>query len=143
MFISQFFLVAADEPIPSGPIKGTTLVIEFDGLDNTKGKILAALYNVPATFPKEGKEFKTLEAKPSATMKGTIRVTGLAPGDYAVAAMYDKNGNAKMDFKILAIPSEKYGFSNNVRPGLLGPPSFSKAKFRIQGSECRIRITLK
>ena len=36
--------------------------------------------------------------------------------------------------KSLGIPKEGYGFSNNVT-GLMGPPSFSKASFKYEGTQ--------
>ena len=36
--------------------------------------------------------------------------TGLSPGDYAVAAFHDADGDGELDQNILRIPTEGYGF---------------------------------
>jgi len=41
--------------------------------------------------------------------------------------IFDENMDGKMN-SFLGIPSEAFGFSNNVK-GLFGPPSFEKASF--------------
>jgi uncharacterized protein (DUF2141 family) len=40
--------------------------------------------------------------------------------------VHDANGNGGMDFSLLGLPEETYGFSNGAR-ALLGPPSFDAA----------------
>jgi uncharacterized protein (DUF2141 family) len=53
----------------------------------------------------------------------------LPPGKYAVRMYHDENNNGKMDANMMGIPTEKYGFSNNVT-GIMGtPPEFSKMLF--------------
>ncbi|TAE28596.1 MAG: DUF2141 domain-containing protein [Candidatus Kapaibacterium sp.] len=47
-------------------------------------------------------------------------------GFYAVSVFHDENANEKLDLSIFG-PTERYGFSNGAR-GLIGPPSFDKAK---------------
>jgi uncharacterized protein (DUF2141 family) len=53
--------------------------------------------------------------------------TGLRPGEYAIKALHDVNGNGDMDYNMLGLPKEPYGFSNNVM-GAFGPPDFDDAK---------------
>ncbi|MBO57260.1 MAG: hypothetical protein CMO62_06090, partial [Verrucomicrobiales bacterium] len=58
--------VAADETNPVKPeAKLGTLVIEFDGLANDKGEVLAGLYNEAKKFPKENQALRNLKAKPA------------------------------------------------------------------------------
>ena len=44
------------------------------------------------------------------------------PGNYAIAVFHDLNGNGKLDRNLIGLPSEPYGFSNDV--GRRGFPSF-------------------
>jgi uncharacterized protein (DUF2141 family) len=37
-------------------------------------------------------------------------------GEYSVAVIHDENNNGKLDTNIFGIPTEAYGFSNNIRP---------------------------
>jgi uncharacterized protein (DUF2141 family) len=52
----------------------------------------------------------------------------LPEGTYAVAVYQDLNQNAQLDSNVFGIPTEPYGFSNNVRPKLRAP-SFDETRF--------------
>ena len=67
--------------------------------------------------------------------------SNLAPGRYAAIAFHDENGNGKLDKNFLGVPTEPYGFSNNVQ-GFLGPPTFDAAALDIGDGNAAIRITL-
>ena len=62
IFVLLFALGQAlgDEAKPTAPkAKMGTLIIEFSGLQNNKGKVLAGLYNEEKKFPKETWRFET------------------------------------------------------------------------------------
>ena len=50
---------------------------------------------------------------------------GLTPGHYAVAVFHDVNGNGELDMIPPGLPTEPYGFSNDV--GRFRPPDFKAA----------------
>ena len=62
-------------------------------------------------------------------MKSAVVLTNLDPGRYAIILFHDENGNGKLDKNALGVPTEPYGFSNNV-PGFLGPPAYKKRSWR-------------
>lgn len=73
----------------------------------------------------------------------TEKIYALPMGTYAVAAFLDLNDNGKLDRGLWGIPSEPYGFSNNVR-GNFGPAKFSRASFTMQEQqELPLHIKLK
>jgi uncharacterized protein (DUF2141 family) len=72
-------------------------------IQNSKGEIIQRLSLAADALPLE------------------VRVN-LKPGSYAIAAFHDENNNKKIDKAFTGIPTEKYGFSNNVR-GMFGPPA--------------------
>ena len=119
-----------------------TLIIEFTGLNNNKGKVLAGLYNDLKKFPKENKAIQNLKKAPT-NNKCIINAPDLPYGDYAVAAMHDENESGNMDFNFIGLPTEVYGFSNNKRPGLLGPPGFKACMFKINKPVVKIIIHMK
>ena len=65
-----------------------------------------------------------------------------APGDYAVVAFHDANANGKLDLNFLGLPTEGYGFSNNVRPIMHAPP-LQGVKFRVAAGDTRLHIRLR
>ena len=122
--------------------KTATLIIEFDGLANDKGEVLAGLYNEAKKFPKENQALQNLKTKPG-KKKCEIKAEKLPYGDYGVAAMHDENNSGNMDYNVIGLPMEKYGFSNNKRAGLFGPPGFEACRFVIDKPVVKIKITLK
>ena len=128
-----------DEAKPE--VKTGTLIIEFDGLANNKGEVLAGLYNEAKKFPKENEALRNLKGKP-AKKKCVIKALKLPYGEYGVAAMHDENKSGNMDYNLIRLPTEKYGFSNNRRP-VFGPPGFKACRFVIDKPVVRIKITLK
>ena len=70
----------------------------------------------------------------------TFSFADLPPGEYAVMVMHDENGNGELDFNVLGIPSEGYGFSNN--PEAFGKPRYEAARFQLaaEGSTITIRL---
>jgi len=57
---------------------------------------------------------------------------GLEAGEYAVSLYQDENENGKLDVgKLVPIPTEKYGFSNNPST-TFGPPDFEDCKFKLE-----------
>ena len=65
----------------------------------------------------------------------------IPPGTYALVAIHDENMNGKLDTNLLGIPTEGYGFSNDVK-ALLGAPSFSAASFQYNGETLDLTISL-
>lgn len=122
-------------------VKFGTLVIEFDGLPNDKGEVLVGLYNDPKKFPKENQAMHNLKGKPS-KKKCVIKVIKLPYGAYGIAAMHDENKSGNMDYNLIGLPKEIYGFSNNKRP-VFGPPGFKACRFVIDKPVVKIKITLK
>jgi len=54
---------------------------------------------------------------------------------------HDENNNALLDKNFFGIPTENYGFSQNVR-GTLGAPEFEAAAFSVQDTDIELHITL-
>lgn len=108
-----------------------------------KGKqVFVALHNREEGFPKNGKLYigKTGEVNNEGT--ATVHFENLPAGVYAIAAFLDENGNGKLDTNIFGIPTEKYGFSNNVRP-MMRAATFKEASFTVTNKNNVITIKLK
>ena len=74
-------------------------------------------------------------------MKSAVVLTNLDPGQYTIILFHDENGNGKLDKNALGVPTEPYGFSNNVR-GFLGPPDFEEAIMEVNAGDKAVRIAL-
>ena len=100
------------------------LILEVDGMTETKGDLLIAIYNKEESYPKQAFKYET------APVDSLIKhVTLILPeGQYVISLFHDANGNKKLDQGEYGIPLEKYGFSNNAR-GQMGLPAFKDAAF--------------
>jgi uncharacterized protein (DUF2141 family) len=74
--------------------------------------------------------------------QGRAHVTfaDLPAGTYAVSSYLDANDNGQLDRNFLGLPSEPYGFSNNVYPNTRAT-RFDEAAFRLQ-SDAEITIRM-
>jgi uncharacterized protein (DUF2141 family) len=117
-----------------------TLELDFTKLRSTRGLLQICLAPAASQFPDcrdgHGAIKRTIPAA-----DGTLRLSGLAPGDYAVAVIHDANGNGKLD-TFMGIPREGFGFSRNPVIGF-GPPRFSAAQFPLQGGSDRQEVKLR
>lgn len=66
----------------------------------------------------------------------------LPPGEYAVRAFLDQNGNGELDRSRKGIPTEPFGFSNDARRRF-GVPRLKVAAFRFTATEQRVAIQLR
>jgi uncharacterized protein (DUF2141 family) len=120
-------------------ISYNTITIEVTNLKSNRGSVLVSLYDNAKYFPQNAAK---AVGKTKAGIQNGVAVakfTNIPAGTYAAAILHDANDNLKMDFNIVGMPKEGYGFSNNAR-GTFGPPSFDKAAFKVTASEIRVSI---
>lgn len=117
---------------------GTKLSVEVTNLANNDGYVLISLYNNAGAFP-DNAEKAVKNAQVKIKDGRAVAAFDLEAGEYAIAILHDENNNLKMDFNMLGMPIEGYGFSNDAK-GTLGPPSFKKASFSIQRIEKKVII---
>ena len=117
----------------------SNLIVKIQNLKNSNGDILIGLYDNASNFPRKvatGKVVKVTEKEME------VKFQDIRPGEYAVSVLHDENQNKDMDQGKLGIPKEGYGFSNNAT-GVIGPPSFKKARFHVPDGDSSITINMK
>lgn len=107
-------------------ISAQSLTVNFGNLATSKGYLDIGVFNKKENFLKDGYQFLRKRIKVSGS-SASYTFTNLPKGEYAVAAYQDENSNNKCDRNFMGIPTEGYGFSNNVRPKI-APPSFTQTK---------------
>jgi len=111
-------------------IIASDITVEVTGLLNKNGKLSIGLYNKnDDTFANISKYYKGVnltinDSKVIYTFKNIIN------GTYAVAIIHDENKNKKLDKNFFGIPTEGYGFSNNIRPSFRSA-NFEESKFQL------------
>ncbi len=113
--------------------------VEVRGLKSGTGHVGCALFDSAAAFPNKDEQAVDSVYVTVTADRVICEFKGVARGTYAVAVLDDVNSNHKMDYNLVGIPKEPYGFSNNVRPRL-GAPSFRAASFPYEGGRLRIIV---
>lgn len=107
------------------------LTIKTEGLENSEGTMVFALYNKDGSIPDQ--KFKKFYRKGSANIINDLSeftFNNLPQGLYAVIVLHDENNNGKIDTKfMLPLPAEGVGFTNYDDFGLSNTPNFKKASF--------------
>lgn len=119
-----------------------SLTVDVSGVKDRKGKLQVALFNSADGFP-DSKPFRAEVLNITANNELQVVFEGVPPGEYAVAAYHDENGNDKLDKNLLGIPTENYGFSNDTRGTRLSAPSFEDTKMRVEGTDTQVAIEVR
>ena len=131
---------SADEPELASQ-ESATLEVRITGFDSPEGRLAVALFATSADY--ETQENAVQRAWLDIDSAGTVwTAANLSPGEYAVIVYQDVNGNEQIDLRILGMPKEPVGVSNNAR-GFFGPPRFRSAKFEVTGPVTRHEIELR
>lgn len=117
------------------------LELTIEGLRSADGVVQICVSPDPDYFPHCRAHPSTFRERPRAAEAGTVRLEGLPSGNYAVALIHDENGNGELD-RFAGIPREGMGFSRNPRFSF-GPPSFSAARFRVEGGRTQQSIRMR
>jgi uncharacterized protein (DUF2141 family)/cytochrome c-type biogenesis protein CcmH/NrfG len=120
------------------PAAQAELKVDILGLRSSDGQLRVALFDSEKTFLQNPFKASAIAIEHS---RGHWQVKGLPPGPYALAVYHDRNNNGKLDSNRLGMPFEPYAFSNNAR-GIMGPPSFGDARFKVVGPQTRIEVSL-
>lgn len=141
VFLMMIGLAVARLPRQEKVAPKASLSVTVTNVPKVEGVMRFALFARAEGFREES----------AAIDKGLVTVKSLSathvfqqvpPGRYAVAVYHDANNNGKLDTNFLGIPTESYGFSNNVM-GTFGPPSFLDASFLVESSNKAISIKLR
>jgi uncharacterized protein (DUF2141 family) len=116
-----------------------TITVTVKKLRNNAGKAGAVLFSSADGFPKKTKKaFRSVSA-PIKKKRAKLVFENVPYGTYAIACVHDENGNGKMDYNMMGLPKEGYGFSNDAM-GMLGPPDFEAAKITLDSPSRSLSI---
>ncbi len=131
--------VVAAAVMMAGPASAGSLQVVVTGMDAFGGRVHIGIFSDPEAFPHSGRIDGT--EVPVFGDRVVAEFADLPPGEYAIAAYYDADGDGEFDTSALGLPKEKYGFSNRAR-GVLGPPSFSEAAFRVTEGRTTVQVAV-
>ena len=106
-----------------------SLTVTFEGLKTHTGSVMMSLVGEAAYDGKAPAAAQTMVSATGDTVSATFN--GLAPGQYAIKAFHDVDGDGKMGANPFGMPTEPYAFSNNAAAAM-GPPKWSAAAFEVK-----------
>lgn len=116
-----------------------TLTVSVEGVRSDQGQVKLMLFDREDGFRKESKARQVL-ALSARTGQVEAEFRELPPGQYAVVAYHDENGDGRLNLRFGMFPKEGYGLSNN--PKVIGPPRYKDSAFGVPPSAKRIGISL-
>jgi uncharacterized protein (DUF2141 family) len=129
-WIGLFFILAS-------PVQAATLIIRAEGVSSAQGMVYAGICDT--SFEEATCPYKDRAQAKAGVVE--LRVRNVKPGTYAIAVFHDTNGDGKLDRSFIGLPSEPYGFSNNV--GRRGPPNFEAARITVKEPSTTIVIPVR
>ena len=122
------------------PAAAAGLSIDVSGIPKAVGNLRVSLF-VRDNWLDDGRQTATLVV-PAASPNMSLRFPDLPPGTYAIALIHDADGNGDMTYSLLGLPSEGFGFSNNVVP-VFSAPSFDDAAFALGAEGAHLQVALR
>ncbi len=116
------------------------LTITVEHVSPQGGDLRVALYDKDSYGLANGDPV-TDAVVPAKSPETVITLAAVKPGIYAVKMFQDVNRNGQFDMNWIGYPLERYGFSNDVRPGFSEPP-FDATKFELHPGANAITIHL-
>jgi uncharacterized protein (DUF2141 family) len=124
----------------AAPAEAATLNLKVEGL-KPKGQLMILLFDAEGSWNAKTGAVREIKRRVSAAA-AQISVEGLGAGQYGAMVFQDLNLDGKMNFNLVGMPTEPYGFSNNSR-GMFGPPPWAKAAFRFGSGNAAHAIRVK
>lgn len=104
------------------------LHIQLNNIRNTDGVIYVFLYNYENQYPRAPLTYYKVNKGKVKNGNLTVKIENVKYGPkYAITLIDDENNNEDLD-RFLGLPTEGFGFSNNVRP-LISLPDYSDLLF--------------
>lgn len=123
------------------PVFSQNLTVEITGIKTVKGVIQLSVFCDNKTVVEET-PFRIYNFNKEKMVDGklTVTISDLEPVTYGIALIDDKNGNGKMDYRLL-MPIEGFGFSNYLFKGSK-KPQFESFAFPFSGNDTTISIVV-
>lgn len=119
------------------------ILVTVEGIKAEQGgSLIVALFNAEGSWPKHDTALRREVMTVTGSTMQIIFEQVATDKKYAIQILHDRNGNDKLDFRWFPYPKPKegVGVSNNNRR--IGPPSYEKALFQVEGLETTLTIQL-
>lgn len=113
---------------------GQKVNVTVTNIRSEKGNLVLHVFKDQQSF-KDSKPLKKVKYTKTALANGTVKFTiTLEPGTFGLSIMDDENNNSKMDYNMIGMPKEGFGFSDYYHTSMTRP-TFSDFKFDLKGDK--------
>ena len=126
----------------SGVIAQTRIEIDVERVRSDQGVIRVAIYADKSEYPDNPFRTCTFEKDSLKEERIKLIICDLPPGDYGFAILDDENRSGRMDYNLLGLPQERFGFGNNVRP-FIHTPAYERCVVKIRKGINKMNLILR
>ncbi len=123
-------------------INAQTISIEITNIRNNKGKIRLAVFKDNNSFKKEKGFIEKIYPKTDLKNGSMTVKINLEPGTYGISILDDENNDGKMEYRLIRIPKEGYGFSDYYHTGM-SRPKFEDFDFFLGNNDKIVKIKIR
>lgn len=128
--LNSIFAILLSSCIFLGNVDNNTLplTLKFTRITSSKGHIIVTVYKTAQDFEDEN-PYMTRTFSKQKLQNGVLEATLQLPkGTYGIAALDDENKDKEMNYTLLGMPTEGFGFANYYHTGF-SYPKFEDFKF--------------
>ena len=127
-----FFGLTSFMDFSAGNLINTPIVVK--NIRNAKGRLSIGVFKDADSFEKE-KPYKIILVPKKELVGGTVKASiELEAGVYGLSILDDENSDYKMEYNMVGIPKEGFGFANYYHGGF-SKPNFKQFLVVINSSE--------
>lgn len=116
--------------------------IVFSNIRSNKGNLRLGIFKTQEEFESE-QPFKKISIPKAQLSNGSLSANLQLPeGTYGISVLDDENNNAKMDYNMVRMPKEGFGFSNYYHTGF-SKPKLSQFVFTVTKGNIKINCKMR
>lgn len=118
------------------------LSIEISGIRNDKGVLQVGVFMSQESFREEKPEYEFTQLKRGVENGRIVLRTELPEGKYGISVLDDENDDGRMNYNILGIPREGFGFSDYTHRGMK-KPRFDNFSFDLRPEKNTVKVKMR
>lgn len=120
-----------------------TLEVSVSNIRTNKGQLCVAIFDNEDGFKKEQPCWEKSYSKSSIEQGKVVLTICIPPGTYGLSVLDDEDGDRKMNYNLIGVPQEGFGFSGYRHKGIRKPP-FNNFIFKVEENQTvKIEVEMK
>ena len=140
--IGKTFIILFIVVLTAFSINAQTISIDITNIRSKKGKIAVAVFTNNEAFKKEQTFYNKSYSKCNIINGAMTIKLKLEPGTYGISILDDKNNDGEMEYNLIGMPKEGYGFSNFFHRGI-NRPEFDDFDFILDKNDIRVQVKMR